>query len=359
MPSGPILCVDDEPNNLALLRQILGEHHRLVFARDGVQALRAAEKHTPSLILLDVEMPGMDGYEVAWTLKAQGNTEHIPIIFVTSLDSEVDERTGFACGGVDYITKPVSPFILRARVNTHLSLVRASALNRSYQDAIQMLGVAGHYNDCDTGAHIWRMAAYACVLAETVGWPRERAQLLEQAAPMHDTGKIGIPDEILKKPGKLTPHEWDIMKRHARIGSEILSRSKAPLFQLAAEVALNHHERWDGTGYPQGLSGQAIPESARIVAIADVFDALASRRPYKEAWQVNVVIDKIKEGSGSHFDPAMVDAFLSALPRILEVKAHWDQQEAEFGDRLPVSPPDTHAQSGTDSPAASPVPRQV
>lgn len=357
MPSGPILCVDDEPNNLALFLQILGEDHRLVFARDGAQALRAAEKHAPSLILLDVEMPGMDGYEVAWTLKAHGNTEHIPIIFVTSLDREVDERTGFACGGVDYITKPVSPFILRARVNTHLSLVRASALNRSYQDAIQMLGVAGHYNDCDTGAHIWRMAAYACVLAETLGWPRARAQLLEQAAPMHDTGKIGIPDEILKKPGKLTPQEWVIMKRHTQIGSEILSRSKAPLFQLAAEVALNHHERWDGTGYPQGLAGEAIPESARIVAIADVFDALASRRPYKEAWPVDAVIDKIKEGSGSHFDPAMVEAFLSALPRILKVKAHWDKQEVEFGDRLPDSPPDTHTQSGTDIPVASPAPR--
>ena len=165
MPNGPILCVDDEPNNLALFRQILGEDHRLVLARDGVQALRAVEKHAPSLILLDVEMPGMDGYEVAWALKAHSGTEHIPIIFVTALDREVDERTGFACGGVDYITKPVSPFILRARVNTHLSLVRTSALNRSYQDAIQMLGVAGHYNDSDTGAHIWRMAAYARVLA--------------------------------------------------------------------------------------------------------------------------------------------------------------------------------------------------
>lgn len=359
MPSGPILCVDDEPNNLALFRQILGENHRLVFARDGVQALRAVEKHAPSLILLDVEMPGMDGYEVASTLKKQGNTEHIPIIFVTALDREVDERTGFACGGVDYITKPVSPFILRARVNTHLSLVRASALNRSYQDAIQMLGVAGHYNDCDTGAHIWRMAAYACVLAETVGWSRRRAHLLEQAAPMHDTGKIGIPDNILKKPGKLTPHEWDVMKRHPQIGFDILSRSTAPLFQLAAEVALNHHERWNGAGYPQGLAGEAIPESARIVAVADVFDALASRRPYKEAWPLDAVIDKIKEGSGNHFDPAMIDAFLSALPRILEVKAHWDQQEAEFGDRLPDSFSDAPAHSGQDLPGASPAVRQL
>ena len=335
MQNGPILCVDDEPNHLALFRQILGDDHRLVFARDGEQALRAAEKHAPSLVLLDVEMPGMDGYEVAWALKAQAATEHIPIIFVTALDREVDERTGFACGGIDYITKPVSPFILRARVNTHLSLVRASALSRSYQDAIQMLSVAGHYNDSDTGVHIWRMAAYARVLAEAIGWDPGRAKLLEQAAPMHDTGKIGIPDAILKKPGKLNPREWDVMQRHTLIGHEILSRSQAPLFELAAEVALNHHERWDGTGYPHGLAGESIPESARIVAIADVFDALASRRPYKDAWPVDVVIAKIKEGRGTHFDPAMVDAFETCLPKMLEVKTHWDQQETGLGNSLP------------------------
>lgn len=329
MPTGPILCVDDEPNNLALFRQILGDDHKLVFARDGEQALRAADKHAPSLVLLDVEMPGMDGYEVASALKSRSNTEHIPIIFVTSLDREVDERTGFASGGVDYITKPVSPVILRARINTHLSLVRASALSKSYQDAIQMLSVAGHYNDSDTGAHIWRMAAYARVLAEALGWDAVAAKLLEQAAPMHDTGKIGIPDAILKKPGKLDPQEWDVMQRHTLIGYEILSRSKAPLFELAAEVALNHHERWDGTGYPQGLAGDRIPISARIVAIADVFDALGSRRSYKDAWPMDEVIAKITESSGTHFDPTMVDAFVACLPKILEVKTYWDRVEAE------------------------------
>ncbi len=218
----------------------------------------------------------------------------------------------------------------RAREH-HLSLVRASALSASYHDAIQMLSVAGHYNDSDTGAHIWRMAAYARLLAEAVGWEAGRAKLLEQAAPMHDTGRIGIPDAILKKPGKLNPREWDVMQRHTLIGHEILSRSHAPLFELAAEVALHHHERWDGTGYPHGLAGERIPESARIVAIADVFDALASRRPYKEAWPVEVVVAKIEEGRGTHFDPAMVDAFQASLPTILEVKAYWDRQEAEAG----------------------------
>lgn len=198
-----------------------------------------------------------------------------------------------------------------------------------------MLGVAGHYNDSDTGAHIWRMAAYARVLAEAVGWDTDRARLLEQAAPMHDTGKIGIPDEILKKPGKLNPREWTTMKRHTEIGFEILSRSRAPLFQLAAEVALNHHERWDGSGYPRGLSGSEIPESARIVAVADVFDALATRRPYKDPWPLDVVISKITEDSGSHFEPRLVDAFLASMPRILQVKTHWDQRETPDGDVLP------------------------
>jgi putative two-component system response regulator len=321
--------VDDEPRNLALLRQVLEPQYRLVFARDGVQTLQAVAKHDPVLILLDVEMPGMDGYEVARALKSSAKTELIPIIFVTSMDREVDERTGFACGGVDYITKPVSPLILQARVHTHLSLVQASALNRSYYDAIQMLGMAGHYNDSDTGAHIWRMAAYARALAESVGWDSEDAKLLEQAAPMHDTGKIGIPDAILKKPGRLDADEWDIMKRHTRIGHEILSRSAAPLFRMAATVALYHHERWDGSGYPEGLAGENIPEAARIVAVTDVFDALVSRRPYKEAWEMSRVLDALAKASGSHFEPRLVKAFGDILPRILEIKAYWDSRDPD------------------------------
>ncbi|KAF1720002.1 response regulator [Pseudoxanthomonas wuyuanensis] len=328
MPHRPILCVDDEPNNLALIRQILQDDYRLVFARSGTEALQAVAKHDPALILLDVEMPDIDGYTVASTLKDQPETEHIPIIFVTSLDQEVDERTGFASGGVDYIAKPVSPYILRARVSTHLSLVRASALNRSYRDAIQMLGMAGHYNDSDTGTHIWRMAAYARALAEAVGWERERAELLEQAAPMHDTGKIGIPDAVLKKPGKLDEGEWKIMKTHPRIGYEILSKSQAPLFQLAAEVSLYHHERWDGSGYPAGLAGEDIPESARIVAVADVFDALTTKRPYKEPWPVERALETLRTSAGSHLDARMVEAFERILPRILALKQHWDQQES-------------------------------
>ena len=328
MSHGPILCVDDEPGNLGILRQILKDSYPLVFARNGNEALLAVVKHRPSLILLDVEMPDLDGYAVCRQLKGHPLTADIPVIFVTSLSNELDETAGFEAGGVDYITKPVSAPIVRARVRTHLSLVRADALEESYRAAVYMLGEAGHYNDTDTGVHIWRMAAYSRALAESSGWSAERCGLLEMAAPMHDTGKIGIPDAILKKPGKLDADEWAIMKTHSRIGHDILAKSEAPLFQLAAEVALYHHERWDGSGYPQGLAGDAIPESARIVSIADVFDALSMKRPYKDAWPLDRVLETIRESAGSHLDPQMVGRFLQVQPHILDLKARWDARES-------------------------------
>ena len=327
MPYGPLLIVDDEPSNLGALNQVLGPDHRLVFARNGLDALAAAEKHQPSLILLDIGMPQMDGYEVCRRLKANARAECIPVIFVTALADIGDEAAGFDAGGVDYITKPYSPEIVRARVRTHLSLVRATALERSHRDAVYMLGTAGHFNDADTGVHIWRMAAYSGALAARVGWDAERCALMEMAAPLHDTGKLGIPDAILRKPGKLTAEEWGIMQTHTRVGYEILSQSDAPLFLLGAEIALHHHERWDGAGYPHGLIGEAIPESARIVAVADVFDALTMQRPYKEAWPVERAIETLKAGAGSHFDPRCLAFFLEILPKILELKALWDSRE--------------------------------
>ncbi len=327
MRQGPLLIVDDEPQNLAVMRQILADSYRLVFARNGAEALAATRKHQPALILLDVRMPGMDGYSVCRALKSSVETEQIPVIFVTVLGDVGDEAAGFEAGAVDYIVKPISPPLLRARVATHLSLVRASSLARSYRDAINMLGEAGHYNDADTGLHIWRMAAYAAALAEACGWDEERCRLMDMAASMHDMGKIGIPDAILRKPGKLDDDEWAIMQTHARIGYGILCQSDAPVFRLAAEIALRHHERWDGTGYPDGLAGVEIPESARIVAIADVFDALSMRRPYKEPWPLERILDTLRDSSGSHFEPRLVEAFLDMLPRILEIKTFWDERE--------------------------------
>ncbi|MDR3436373.1 HD domain-containing phosphohydrolase [Telmatospirillum sp.] len=329
MLNRPILCVDDDPSTLGLMREILQTDHRLVFALSGMGALQAVGKHSPALILLDVQMSDLSGFEVARRLKADPKTEPIPIIFVTSLADEVDEQAGFDSGGVDYITKPISPPIVRARVRTHLSLVRVAALEASHRAAISMLGEAGHYNDTDTGAHIWRMAAFSRLLAQAAGWSDEAASLLELAAPMHDTGKIGIPDAILKKPGRLTADEWVIMKTHSRIGYDILSKNDAPLFQLAAEIALRHHEKWDGSGYPDGLAGDDIPQSARIVAVADVFDALSMRRPYKEPWPLEHILIALDEGAGVHLEAKMVGIFKDILPKIQEVKAHWDAQERE------------------------------
>jgi putative two-component system response regulator len=329
MTQSPILCVDDEPTNLGLLRIVLQDEFRLVYARSGAEAIQAAGKHLPALILLDVVLPDMNGFAVARRLKEDPATEAIPVIFVSSRSDEVDEQAGFDAGGVDYITKPISPPIVQARVRTHLSLIRATALEASQRAAIQMLGEAGHYNDTDTGTHIWRMAAYSRLLALAAGWSEEDARLLELAAPMHDTGKIGIPDAILKKPGRLDAEEWVVMRRHSRIGFEILRKGNTPLFQLAAEVALRHHEKWDGSGYPDGLAGEAIPESARIVAIADVFDALSMRRPYKEPWPVERIVDTLQASAGSHLDTRLVCEFMRILPEILAAKAHWDACESD------------------------------
>ena len=272
-------------------------------------------------------MPDMNGYAVCRQLKANPRTEAIPVIFISGLADAGHEEEGFACGGVDYIVKPISRPILKARVNTHLSLVRASRLDKSHRDAIHMLGEAGHFNDTDTGVHIWRMAAYAGVIASAYGLNKEQCELIELAAPMHDTGKIGIPHAILKKPGKLDANEWAQMKTHSRIGYDILSKSDEPVFQMAAGIALHHHERWDGSGYPDNLKGEAIPVSARVVALADVFDALTMKRPYKEAWPQEKVIATIRDSSGSHFDPAVVRAFDSVLERIGHIRAEWDLKE--------------------------------
>lgn len=322
-----ILLVDDEPNNLKLLQQILKGQYDLIFAVDGKKALEAAKNHHPDLILLDVMMPEMNGYEVCEQLKASPATEDIPVIFVTAMGHQDDETRGFDVGAVDYIQKPVSGPIVLRRVKTHLSLVRAKELETSQREAIYMLGEAGHYNDSDTGVHIWRMAAYARIIAELAGWTPRMAERLELAATMHDTGKIGTLDSVLKAPRKLTPEEWAHMQQHTEIGYGILSRSTSPIFALAAEVARYHHEKWDGSGYPKGLAGDEIPQSARIVAIADVFDALTMKRPYKEPWSIEDSVTHIKESSGTHFDPDLIVLLDDALPRILEVKTEWDEKE--------------------------------
>nr|WP_326530318.1 response regulator [Rhodoferax sp.] len=347
MPNGPILIVDDEPTNLLALKEILEPDYRLMFAKTGVDALKLAKQTCPALVLLDIEMPGINGFEVCQRLRADPFTENVPVIFVTSRKETDFQLLGLELGGIDYISKPLHPQLVRLRVRNHLTMVRASQLERSHKDAIAMLGRAGHFNDNDTGVHIWRMAQYASVIARHAGWDDAACQLLELAAPMHDMGKIGIPNAILRKPASLNPAEWAVMKTHSQIGYDILSKSDAPVFELAAEISMGHHEKWDGSGYPNGLAGEAIAQSARIVAIADVFDALTMQRPYKKAWEVEHALERINADSGTHFDPKLVEVLNVCFPEILHIKEVWSRKdsggetvegEPQEGAAVPVSP---------------------
>ena len=318
-----LLLVDDEPTNLQVLRHVLQADYRLLFATDGARALQVAREQRPDLVLLDIMMPNMDGYAVCCALKADAATASIPVIFITALNDSQDETAGFDVGGVDYLTKPVSPPVVRARVRTHLSLVRMEELRETRLQIVQRLGRAAEYKDNETGLHVIRMSHFSQLLALAAGCSPAWAEDLLNAAPMHDVGKIGIPDAVLRKPGPLDADEWATMRRHPEIGAEIIGEHPSGVLQLAREIALAHHEKWDGSGYPRGLAGEAIPLSARIVAIADVFDALTTRRPYKEPWPVQEAMNHIAAQAGKHFDPALVALFAPLLPQLLEIRARW------------------------------------
>jgi len=337
MKATTILIVDDEPSNLAIMRDALQSQYHLVFARNGAETQAAVLKHRPAMVLLDIGLPDTDGVALCRRIKELDATHDMQVIFVTGYRDQGREAAGFEAGCSDYLIKPVSPPLVRARVAAHLSRVQATALEESYRDAILMLGHAGHYNDTDTGAHIWRMAAYARELALAYGWEEDDARQLELAAPMHDTGKLGVPQMILRKEGPLSASEWEVMRTHPAIGHAILSKSQAPVFQLAAEVSLRHHEKWDGSGYPDGLAGTEIPESARIVALADVFDALSMRRSYKEPWTVERISAHIDANSGTQFEPKLVAVFHEILPRLLEIRAQWEEETDHAADEAAVA----------------------
>ncbi|MGO4479333.1 two-component system response regulator [Massilia sp. 2TAF26] len=325
-----ILAVDDEASNLQLLRQILQDHYRLRFAKDGPRALELVREECPDLILLDVMMPGMSGYEVCAALKADPRTASVPVIFVTALTDTDDELEGFEAGAVDYITKPVSPPIVRARVRTHLSLVRMEELRATRLEIVQRLGLAAEYKDNETGLHVIRMSHFSRILGLAAGMGENEADDLLHAAPMHDVGKIGIPDRILQKPGPLDPDEWKIMQSHAAIGAEIIGEHPSGMLALARNIALTHHEKWDGSGYPKGLAGEAIPLEGRITAIADVFDALTSVRPYKKAWSEEEALAFLVEQKGKHFDPALVDLFIGQIPAIRAIRQRWAEDTQDL-----------------------------
>lgn len=320
-----LLVVDDEPTNLRVLNQTLRDYYSLTFAKSGAEALELVNKVKPDLILLDVMMPGMTGYEVCQTLKSNSATRHIPVIFVTALGDAIDEAKGFEVGAVDYISKPITPVVVKARVATHLSLVNAEELRRTRLQVIQRLGRASEYKDNETGMHVVRMSHYSRLLALAYGFSENAADDIFNAAPMHDIGKIGIPDNIMLKPARLTVEEFEEMKKHPQIGAEILGESDSDLIELAKVVSLTHHEKWDGSGYPKGLAGEEIPIHGRIVALADVFDALTSKRPYKEAWSIDKTMEYLQQQKGKHFDPQLVDLFQQNLDKMLEIKERWQE----------------------------------
>jgi putative two-component system response regulator len=323
--SKTLLIVDDEPSNLHVLKQILQGSYHLLFAKDGKKALELGKEKRPDLILLDVMMPDLSGFDVCEELKNDPNTAKIPVIFISALSDIIDETKGFDVGAVDYITKPVNPAIVKARVATHLSLVSTKELQETQLEIIQRLGRAAEYKDNETGLHVIRMSHYAKLLALAYGFSEQDADKLFQAAPMHDVGKIGIADHILLKTGKLDDEEWKIMRRHPEIGAEIIGEHDSPLLQVARTIALTHHEKWDGSGYPNQLKGEEIPLIGRIIAIVDVFDALTTARPYKKAWAVEEAIEHLQRESGRHFDPQLIPVFLKVMSDVIKVKQRWSE----------------------------------
>jgi len=347
-----ILVVDDVVENVDILVEALKGDYKMVAALDGEKALKLAHAPSPpDLILLDIMMPGMDGYEVCRQLKADQDTSAIPIVFLTSLNEERSEAKGLQLGAVDYITKPFNPDLVRTRVRNHIALKRHQdhleelVENRTAQleqannmlrtaslDTIYRLSIAAEYRDQDTGSHILRMSHYTAAIARKLGLDGDLVESIMYAVPMHDIGKIGIPDRILLKPGKLTPEEFGVMKRHTTIGVTILSNSEAEFIRLAETIALNHHEKWDGSGYPNGLKGTEIPMVGRISAVSDVFDALTTKRPYKEAFPVDRSLDIMRDGRGSHFSPEAIDAFFDVEDEILSIRDSFPNER----DRHPM-----------------------
>jgi putative two-component system response regulator len=327
-----LLVVDDTLSNISLLCSILEPFYRVKVATNGEKALQIVMgDEPPDLILLDVVMPGLDGYEVCRRVKAHPARHSIPILFVTALEQQEDEEMGLALGAEDYITKPFSAPIVLARVRTHLALydqtrelerkvdIRTRELQKTRLEIIKRLGRAAEFRDNETGHHVLRMSHYSRLIARAAGLGETVAEMLFLAAPMHDIGKIGTPDYVLLKPGKLDDQEWGIMKQHVRMGAEIIGDHHDELLIMARTVAVSHHEKWDGTGYPLGLKGKDIPTVGQIVAIADVFDALTSSRPYKEPWPVERAIQTIVDSAGRHFDPDLIQAFLASVPDMVLV----------------------------------------
>ncbi len=363
-----ILLVDDERLNLNLLVELLKDEYRIAVAKTGEQALqRAFSDQQPDLILLDIIMPGMDGYQVCERLSADPRTRRIPVIFISAMDDVDDVTRGFELGAVDYVTKPITPLIVKARVKTHLLLRQAreflrdqnQILERKVQERTRELGLTqdvtilcmaslAETRHSETGYHIRRTQHYVRILAEALAdLPRyqdfltpETIELLFKSAPLHDIGKVGVPDSILLKPGRLTPEENEVMKKHTIYGLEAIHQAEAQLgstsfLRIAREITHTHHEKWDGTGYPRQLRGHNIPISGRLMAIADVYDALISQRSYKSAYTHDEATKVILGGRGTHFDPDMVDVFETVAAEFAKIARQFTRAEAETESAIP------------------------
>ncbi|MBI3479593.1 MAG: response regulator [Nitrosomonadales bacterium] len=352
-----IMAVDDEPVNLKLLEKILqGDGYcNLVLLQDPREVLEQYRSARPDLILLDINMPHLDGYQVLAQLKALNDPLLPPVVILTAQQGKDYLLRALAEGARDFVGKPFDRVELLMRVrnllDAHLGncivhdqkaalemlvLKSTEELRKTQLEVVRKLGRAAEYRDNETGLHIVRMSRCSEMLARSLGWDDASCELMLNASPMHDIGKIGIPDHILLKPGKFEPHEWEVMKTHTKIGATILAGGYSELIELARVIALTHHEKWDGSGYPEGIKGEAIPQAGRIVAVADVFDALASPRPYKKAWPVDDAVAYIKDNAGMHFDPEVVSHFLMCLPQILAVRARYREPE----ENKPVNNPD-------------------
>ena len=349
-----ILVIDDTPTNLSLLNQLLGEHYRVKLANNGAKGLAIATASPPDLILLDIMMPEMDGYSVCKHLKASAKTSGIPVIFLTAKTETMDEEMGFELGAVDFIHKPIAPSIVLARVRTHLQIRvwqtfledqsewlqheverRVNEVLHLQEATIRVMVSLAEFRDECTGNHIRRTQNYVRLLAEYLSTQArdrdfltpEHIDQIAKASPLHDIGKIAIPDHILLKPGKHTPEEFAIMQTHSAKGENMLTTTRREMgednlmLQFATEIARSHHERWDGNGYPDKLAGENIPLSARLMAIADVYDALRSRRPYKSAFSHAEASALILRERGLHFDPELVDAFSALAPEFEKIAA--------------------------------------
>ncbi|MBI3926333.1 MAG: response regulator [Armatimonadetes bacterium] len=338
-----VMIVDDQSSTIQLLERILNRKgfSRITATDDPTRAVSLFLEEKPDLLLVDLYMPDLDGFALLAALRRADPEamSHVPILMLTGECTRENKLRALEAGARDFIAKPFDPLELlaRVRVNLELSVLhrrvldqnrlleervasRTMELREAHLETVRRLARAAEFRDDVTGAHIVRISRYAVVLAEGLDMPPDFCELLLHASPLHDVGKIAIPDSILLKPGKLDPQEWDRMKTHAAIGARLLSGGRSPVLRLAEEIALTHHEKWNGEGYPRGLSGEDIPLSGRIVAVCDVFDALTSDRPYKKAWTVEDAAQEIRKGGGAHFDPRLVEAFDACLTRIEPIR---------------------------------------